>query len=114
MTMLQARPSADDFAAVHHLLQGLQSILEQGTFPDDEGDKGAEFPDSAPTEWLIEAWENASCSWQRLLYAGQVAIDNACDPTLSHLEFKPEDHGSDRGVSEAAGRYYRASWAKGR
>ncbi len=28
--------------------------------------------------------------WQRVLWAGKTAIDNACDPNASVLQFKPE------------------------
>lgn len=69
----------DDF------LQKLEVIIEEGCLPDES--------DAEPTdvfEWLHRQWEQVGPVWRRVLFAGQVAIDNACDPNADTLEWKPE------------------------
>ena len=86
MAMRQAKPSAEDQDAVFRFLQGMESILEDGLDPDTE----LPVDEDGVLAWLQSQWKVVGTSWQRVLWAGRVAIDNACDPNLDYLEFKPE------------------------
>ena len=41
------------------------------------------------SKWKDGAWTGPSMSWNRVVFAGQTAILNACDPNADVLEFKP-------------------------
>lgn len=89
IAMKMAKPSKEDFDAVWKFMQGLEWIIEYGCDPETEAD--LEHDDQeAIAEWVEKKWESVSCSWQRLIMAGQVAIDNACRPDADTLEWKPE------------------------
>lgn len=60
--MQMAKPTDEQFDAVFDFLQRMESRM----------------PDRV-----------RSC-WQRVLWAGKTAIDNACDPNSDVLKFKPE------------------------
>ena len=40
-------------------------------------------------EFLKRKYKKADCSWGRALMAGQIAIESACDPTLTYLDYHP-------------------------
>lgn len=75
--MRMAMPSEADQEAVLRFLQDLEEVLDYGG----EGDIA---------EIVERHWPAVSVSWQRVYWAGLTAIENACDPNLSYLEFKPE------------------------
>lgn len=43
-------------------------------------------------EFIKRKWRKANCcgSFGRIVMDAEVLIDNACDPNLDYLEFKPE------------------------
>lgn len=92
--MKMAMPAEGDFDLVFAFMNGIELMLETGILPanvdDDEDAEGVEIEPEQIVEWLQENWLSISHKWQRVLYAGQTAIENACDPTQSTLEWKPE------------------------
>lgn len=98
-----AKPSQEDFDTLHGFLQGLEGILERNELPEghpDEGQEPDEYGGSIDSpvivDWLHDQWggrwqrSGVGTCWQRVLWAGDVAIKNACDPDADVLEFKPE------------------------
>lgn len=85
-----AKPSEKDFDRVLFFFQGIEAMLEENTIIESQDDEGTPFEPEAALEWLEKQWKDVNCSWRRVLWAGQVAIDNACDPSKDVLEFKPE------------------------
>jgi hypothetical protein len=88
-----AMPRPEECEAVWAFLRGIEAIME-GWIPD--GDlaqySAGNITDDATLEWIGEAWEKMQqkASWERVLMAGETAIDNACDRTQPTLEWKPE------------------------
>lgn len=104
ITLKMAKPSEEDFDTVHGFLQGLEAMLEHNKLPDDHPDAAVHEPDEyggpidSPVivDWVRRKWGQCrrragvqNC-WQRVLWAGKTAIDNACDPAADVLEYKPE------------------------
>lgn len=91
--MQMAKPHSGEFDTVYRFLSGMESIIERGCLPVGEGDEYDEIECESAEEklaWIENAWDAVSPSWQRVLMAGQVAIENACDPDATVLKFKPE------------------------
>lgn len=88
--MKMAKPSQEDFDAVWKFLQGLESLIERREHPETEERISDWNLQDEMASWIESRWPAVSYSWQRLIIAGQVAIDNACDPTADTLEWKPE------------------------
>lgn len=86
--MKQAKPSEAEQDAVFAFLQGLESLID-GVHPDREDDYD-EITDAEFVRWVERNWQEIEASWQRVFWAGRTAINNACDPHLDWLEFKPE------------------------
>lgn len=40
-------------------------------------------------EFIKQKYQACDCSWNRVVWGASVLIDNACDPTLSHLDWHP-------------------------
>jgi len=40
--------------------------------------------------WLITNYPRVESEWERILFGYETMVENACDPTLSYLDFKPE------------------------
>lgn len=40
--------------------------------------------------WIGENYHRIKHDWNRLLFAYETLYENACDPTVRHLEWKPE------------------------
>lgn len=93
MSMKMAMPRQEERDAVWAFLRGLESIME-GWIPDDDLAKypADDITDDATGLWIVEAWDamKFKASWERVLAAGEVAIENACDQTQTTLEWKPE------------------------
>ena len=87
--MKQAKPTADESLAFLRFMQGLESILERGEILIDEGDT-LRITDALMIGWLAREWERIGPIWKRVFFAGQVAIDNACDPNADTLEWREE------------------------
>ncbi len=92
--MKQAKPTAAESLAFLRFMQGLESIIEDGEMPN--GRKGVDDVH----QWLANEWRTIGPIWQRVYWAGQMCIDNACDPTATTLEWRDE-------LKEAAGRIER-------
>jgi hypothetical protein len=88
--MKMAKPKAGEFEAVVGFMQLLESIIEQREVPGGDGEPTpVEFDEDALAA-IEKAWEKVSACYCRVLFAGQTAIENACDPDADALEFKPE------------------------
>jgi hypothetical protein len=93
-----ARPTKDDFEAVFQLHRFLESLIEYQTITSGDEDDDSEVQVSSESEEYMENlsdfvtnwWERFSGSWNRVIFGGECAIQNACDPNASVLEFKPE------------------------
>lgn len=84
--MQMARPTKEDFAAVCKFFADMESVCEEGVHPETGEDMDVHDRGS----WLDEAWKRVNRQYSRVVWGGQVAIDNACDPNADALEFKPE------------------------
>jgi hypothetical protein len=40
--------------------------------------------------WLLSTYPRVDNEWERILFGYETIVENACDPTLSYLDFKPE------------------------
>jgi hypothetical protein len=40
--------------------------------------------------WLLSTYPRVDGEWERILFGYETMVENACDPTLSYLDFKPE------------------------
>lgn len=104
--MKMARASKHDFDLVREFFEFVEEFMEHGTEiisstasgDDDEESLTdyVEISDEAFLEKLRDKWgtrfgeAKVDGAWRRVVFGGQVAIDNACDPNLSYLEFKSE------------------------
>jgi hypothetical protein len=87
IAMKQAKPSPDECRKFLEFMQGLELIMD-GDFPD-----GEEFDvhnDAMVVGWLHAKWKAIYPVWERVFFAGQTAMENACDPNADTLEWKPE------------------------
>ncbi len=85
--MKQAMYAKGDFDLVFDFLNGIATMVETGLMPDNEED---EADDSSFSDWVETKFAEIEDKWQRVLWAGKVALDNACDPTAKTVEWKPE------------------------
>lgn len=85
----QARPSVEEFRELGTFLAACELIFQERLDPRDE-ERQTPITEEQALEVLTDLWVDVSCSWQRVLYGGQVAVASACDPLLPYLEFKPE------------------------
>lgn len=90
ITVKMAKPSEKDFDTVLRFLQGLDEIHEYAVITNDDGDDQDMDDPEKIVEWVESKWPQVVRAYSRVLWAGKTAIDNACDPTLDVLEFKPE------------------------
>lgn len=93
----QAMPTEEDRRIVLDFLHWLETyvLTDIEYIKDEDGDDiEVELSDEDFLERLEEhftsAGRNFGCSWQRVVYAGLCAIDNACDPHADVLEWRPE------------------------
>lgn len=85
--MQMARARKEEFEAVYRFLQGVETICERGEHPD----TGLPLDDQGEVmQWLDKEWRTVEGSSARVVLGGMTAVENACDPTLDVLEFKPE------------------------
>jgi hypothetical protein len=91
MTVKQAKPSPEDNEAMLRFLKGLEDIFHNNVHPD-AGDSEDVPPlsDEDAFLWIRHRYLQSGHRFDRVFWAGRCAIDNACDPSLSYLEFKPE------------------------
>lgn len=89
--MLQAKPTAHDYEEVRRFLNGMQLIFDDREHPDttSEDDPKA-ISDADAFDWLEKNYRRFDLSIDRVVNAGEVAINNACDPSVDHLALKPE------------------------
>lgn len=77
-SLRQAKPTEEETQNLIDFLEELESqLFNQNSF-------GLPLAD-----WLLQNYPKISGLWRRVIYAGKVAIDNACDPELDHLDWKP-------------------------
>jgi hypothetical protein len=96
--MKQAKPTAAECAAFLRFMQGLESIIESVESPD--GSEIDVHDNAECMEWIESQWRTIGPIWQRVYWAGQTCINNACDPTATTLEWRDE-------LKDAAGRIER-------
>jgi hypothetical protein len=89
----QAMPTREDRDTVLDVLHWLATAVEENIEYDGDGND-FEISDDAIIDRLrshfTSAGRNFGTAWQRVIYAGLCAIDNACDPNADVLEWKPE------------------------
>lgn len=73
-----ARARPDQVQRVRNWFQELEEVLN------------SDKPDSALGEWIDATYARVESEWERILFGYETMVDNACDPTLSYLDFKPE------------------------
>lgn len=95
--MKQAKPTAAESLAFLRFMQGLESIIESASIVNEDDEDVAIENDGDLSEWLFREWQAIGPIWQRVFYAGQTCIENACDPNATTLEWRDE-------LKEAAGR----------
>lgn len=89
--MNQAKPSDADFERVLFFFQGIESILEESRLIESRDDPGRrDFDELDVMDWLESQWKHVGPAWQRVLWAGKVAIDNTCQPNADVLKLKPD------------------------
>ncbi len=74
-----AKASQSDVDAVRDFFQALESKLDYW-----------ETTDESLGQWLETAYPTISSAWERILLGYEVLVTNACDPTLTYLDYKPE------------------------
>lgn len=93
-----AKASAEEFLRVIDFLKMVEEIVECGTYTQ-ENDDGEEFSEQVDNDRLRElieaAWggpgrEGVGSAWWRVVYGGQMAINNCCDPDADVLEWRPD------------------------
>ena len=98
MSMKMAKPKEGEFETVLRFLQGLEHINNTWTLPpdhdnddaandDDDDEECEEVPDAEIVAWIDREWPAVDMAYQRVLFAGQIAIENACDPNATTLEW---------------------------
>lgn len=87
--MLQAKPTAHDYEAVRDYLAGLECIFDHRTHPESETGN-QEITEAEAFAWLEKNYRRFDLSIDRVVNSGEVAINNACDPSVDHLALKPE------------------------
>ena len=101
MIMKQHKPTEKEFDDVHGMLNLIDEVLENGYIADDvedeDFDPDAEYEPPPElmsatqfVERLRQAYSSGGYRWQGVLWAGKTAIDNACDPDATTLEWRKE------------------------
>src|SRR3972149_889607 len=76
LTVARARPEQ-----VQRLREWFQELEEIVNSDKDHHEVG---------HWLLSTYPRIDSEWERILFGYETLVENACDPTLSHLDFKPE------------------------
>lgn len=74
-----ARAYPEEIQKVREWFQKLEDVMN-----DDENS------DSQYGEWLRKHYHEVEGKWERILLGYETMFDNACDPSLTYLAFKPE------------------------
>jgi len=74
-----ARAYPDEIQRVREWFQKLEEVLE------DDYNSDADYG-----QWLREHYHEVQNSYERILFGYETMFDNACDPLLGYLDFKPE------------------------
>jgi len=93
MGLKQAKPTEDEFQLLLRFLSGLEDLIELRNWPGAEDSCADDTPRAVTAEavwdWLQEQWRTVGPRWQRVLWAGDTAIRNACDPESRVLDWHP-------------------------
>lgn len=96
MSMKMAKPSQADYEAFDALHAIMESLVESRMLPEvieAESPRQIDGHNELITtlgERVHEWWEKHGHSWHRVVFGGQVAIENACDSNATTLEFESE------------------------
>ena len=74
-----ARAYPDQIQKVREWFQQLEDVM------DDEHNSASDYGD-----WLRNHYHEVEGEWERILFGYETMFDNACDPNLTYLAFKPE------------------------
>lgn len=98
--MKQHKPTEKEFDDLHAMLRLIDEYLEHGSIDERLEDDTSYDPDSddgppeMPAEQFVErlraAHKAGGFRWQAVLWAGDTAIRNSCDPTAKVLEWRKE------------------------
>lgn len=78
-----AAVTLEDTDRIRQWFIDLEEVLENDTVCDP-----SDWTDIS--DWIITNYPRIKHDWGRLLFAYETVYENACDPTLQHLEWKPE------------------------
>jgi len=97
--MKMAKASKKDFELMLEFYRAMEDIFDKnikiGTFDEnDEESEGDPIDDDYDAEKELHSviqqwWEFHSSSWNRVVHGCEMLIENATDPNLTYLEFKP-------------------------
>jgi hypothetical protein len=74
-----ARATCDDLKGLREFFQELSETMERGA------------PDASLGYVVVKYWRGlVETAWERVLMGYEVMLANACDPTASTLEWKPD------------------------
>lgn len=77
-SIVMAKAPQADLDAVRQFLDALQTNVEDDV---DEETLG---------RWVRNAYPEIEGIWERILFGYETLVANACDPTLTYLDWKPE------------------------
>lgn len=96
LAMKMAKPSDKDYEAFDRLHDIIMSLVVYRIRPEElESELPTEIFDDQEVhaelgQRIEEWWDKHGGSWDRVVFGGQTAIQNACEPNASTLEWKPE------------------------
>ena len=91
-----ARATAEDFDRVIEFMSMIEEFMDYGTCAEDDPEDAQDVSDEKFVELLREKWGRrfgpalVDGAWRRVILGGRAAMENACDPSLDYLDFKPE------------------------
>ena len=104
-----ARATKEDFRLVVDFMNFVEEFMDYGTCSDGDDEDSQEVSDERFVALLREKWGRrfgpalVDAAWRRVILGGQAAIENACDETLDHLDFKPEIKAAVEAFEKAKG-----------
>lgn len=96
LVMKMAKPSIKDYEAFDELQTIFMALVVYRITPESMASDSPEtiYDDIKVRAELgerVEAWwDKHGGSWDRVVFGGQMAIENACDPNADTLEWRPE------------------------
>lgn len=99
MQMKMAKASKDDIQKTISFFQFVEEYFEYGTHTPENQDfeeDSVDLTEEKFVEMLRELWggrfkpAGVDCAWRRVVLGCDMLIDNVCDPSLDHLDLRPD------------------------